>query len=155
MNRKQILGFVALATVACAFVCLADRVVVTYSGPSGQGDVIWKQKSTGTELMRIAPASGVSISVSSNITADAIAASNVTAGALADTVIAQSYSNAAGYVYCSNLTVKAGGSVTVPASSISEASVSLVGLTTNVQVMGPGSATNTFVYTNGLLKAIQ
>jgi len=57
-------------------------------------------------------------------------------------------------VYGSNLVIKAGGTVTVPAGSISEASVASLGLTTNINVIVQGSLTNRLSFTNGLLKVV-
>jgi hypothetical protein len=57
-------------------------------------------------------------------------------------------------VYGSNLVIKAGGTVTVPAGSISEASIAPLGLTTNINVIVSGSLTNRLVFTNGLLKVV-
>jgi len=57
-------------------------------------------------------------------------------------------------VYGSNLVIKAGGTVTVPAGSISEASIASLGLTTNINVIVQGSLTNRLSFTNGLLKVV-
>ena len=87
-----------------------------------------------------------------SVPADSLEVGDIGAGSLPTDVIATSFSNATGYGYCSNFTVKVGGSVTLPSASIASAALpaSIISSTlvsnATLEVVGATGSFSTSVY---------